>query len=151
MSFKSNPQALTFRFMQWALAHETLCNESEHSISTIDCIRLIQRWDYQQALAGKFSPRDPFGKPFKSGRRAALANAEIAGGYTAAVVLIRSDLEWKFKVTPIFVFCDTGWDWCRHLTSGLGAVPWELLASSRVSSSGSVMPLYFDFDSRIQL
>ena len=67
-------------------------------------VRRVQLWDFQQLLHGKFFGRGPFNEDLAETPRGKLIGREIAGGLFGALVMVRSDQDWKFKAPQRIVF-----------------------------------------------
>ena len=82
----------------------------DHNADTMCLVRKVQLWDFQQLLQGKFSDTGPFGEDLTETPRGKLLGRDrrIAGDFFAAVVMVRSDQDWKFKASQQAVFAVSG-------------------------------------------
>jgi hypothetical protein len=94
------------RFLMWAFPHDILCTQLEHGVDTMKIVYELGLWDWRQLLNGIFAFEDAWGSTFDpQSYRGRLVGTQIMGPYRAALLQLRADLDWRFKVSTLLSGC----------------------------------------------
>ena len=87
------------RLLQWAICEDIVCTLEEHGVDTMDVVWKAGKWDWWQLLLGEFDENDLWGEAHPADSdRANMAHNKIMGDFIAALMQLRSDLDWMHKV-----------------------------------------------------